>query len=105
MSTPASRWSASRRPARRGRCRRVQLLALAPRSTRQAHLGTWQDAAVYALDDLRPGQTLAGPAIIEAETTTVVIDAGDRLTVNGSAVEACRARKPGAGDQARRMAA
>jgi len=28
------------------------------------------------------GHVLAGPAIIEAETTTVVVDAGDRVTVN-----------------------
>ncbi len=71
----------------------------APRSTRQAHLGTWQDLAVYALDDLHPGQTLAGPAIIEAETTTVVIGAGDRLMVNGFGwLDIAVARKPGAGD-------
>ena len=37
---------------------------------------------VYALDDLKPGQGLEGPAIVEAETTTVVINTGDRLTVN-----------------------
>lgn len=54
-----------------------------PRSKRQAFLGTWQDVAVYALDDLQPGQKLEGPAIIEAETTTVVINVGDELTVNG----------------------
>ncbi|MBR0715604.1 hydantoinase/oxoprolinase family protein [Bradyrhizobium liaoningense] len=54
-----------------------------PRSKRQAFLGAWLDVAVYALDDLQPGETLQGPAIIEAETTTVVINAGDHLTVNG----------------------
>ncbi|WP_456857615.1 hypothetical protein [Bradyrhizobium sp. USDA 4515] len=37
---------------------------------------------VYALDDLGPGQALAGPAIIEAETTTVLVDSGDRVAVN-----------------------
>ena len=37
---------------------------------------------VYALDDLRSGERLHGPAIIEAETTTVVINAGDELAVN-----------------------
>jgi N-methylhydantoinase A len=31
---------------------------------------------------LQPGQTLTGPAIIEAETTTVLLDTGDRVTVN-----------------------
>jgi N-methylhydantoinase A len=52
------------------------------RSRRKAYFGTWQDVPVYGLDDLRPGQALQGPAIIEAETTTVVINAGDRLVVN-----------------------
>jgi N-methylhydantoinase A len=52
------------------------------RARRKAYFGTWLDVPVYALDDLRPGQALAGPAIVEAETTTVVINAGDRLTVN-----------------------
>lgn len=53
-----------------------------PRSRRRAFFGTWLDVPVYALDDLRPGHRLAGPAIVEAETTTVVINAGDRATVN-----------------------
>jgi N-methylhydantoinase A len=54
----------------------------APRSRRRALFGTWREVDVYALDELGPGATLAGPAIIEAETTTVVINAGDRLSVN-----------------------
>jgi N-methylhydantoinase A len=57
--------------------------APAARSRRKAYFGKWQDVPVYALDDLKPGQSLEGPAIIEAETTTVVINAGDRLSVNG----------------------
>jgi N-methylhydantoinase A len=52
------------------------------RSRRKAFFGRWCDVPVYALDDLEPGQGLEGPAIVEAETTTVVINAGDRLTVN-----------------------
>jgi N-methylhydantoinase A len=31
---------------------------------------------------LQPGHSVIGPAIIEAETTTVVVAAGDRVTVN-----------------------
>jgi N-methylhydantoinase A len=54
----------------------------APRSHRKAFFGQWRDVPVYALDDLEPGQGLQGPAIVEAETTTVVINSGDRLTVN-----------------------
>ena len=56
--------------------------ACSPRSTRQAFLGAWREVPVFALDDLRPGHTLMGSAIIEAETTTVLIDEGDRVTVN-----------------------
>jgi N-methylhydantoinase A len=39
------------------------------------------DAAVYALDAMAPGQEIAGPALIETETTTVLVGAGDRATV------------------------
>ncbi|MEH2591406.1 hydantoinase/oxoprolinase family protein [Bradyrhizobium sp. AZCC 1721] len=53
-----------------------------PRSRRQAFFGGWREVPVYALDDLQPGHTLAGPAIIEAETTTVLVDTGDRVAVN-----------------------
>lgn len=54
----------------------------APRGQRQAFFGGWREVPVYALDDLKPGHALAGPAIIEAETTTVLVDTGDRVTVN-----------------------
>ena len=56
--------------------------ACVPRSTRRALFGEWIEVPVYALDDLKPGHGFAGPAIVEAETTTVVIGARDRLTVN-----------------------
>jgi N-methylhydantoinase A len=54
----------------------------APRSRRKAYFGAWREVDVFALDDLKPGDALHGPAIIEAETTTVVINEGDRLLVN-----------------------
>jgi N-methylhydantoinase A len=56
--------------------------AASPRGRRQAFFGGWRDVPVYALDELQPGHTLTGPAIIEAETTTVLVDTGDRVTVN-----------------------
>jgi N-methylhydantoinase A/acetone carboxylase, beta subunit len=56
--------------------------ACSPRSKRQAFFGGWREVPVYALDELQPGHTLTGPAIIEAETTTVLVDTGDRVTVN-----------------------
>jgi N-methylhydantoinase A len=57
--------------------------AAPPRARRKIFLDTWREVDVYALDDLWPGDKLAGPAIIEAETTTVLINAGDALVVNG----------------------
>ncbi|MDB5615905.1 hydantoinase/oxoprolinase family protein [Tardiphaga sp.] len=56
--------------------------AAKPRTTRKAFFGEWRDVPVYGLDTLAPGHCIEGPAIIDAETTTVVINAGDRVTVN-----------------------
>jgi N-methylhydantoinase A len=53
-----------------------------PRGARQAFFGGWREVPVYALDALQPGHSLNGPAIIEAETTTVLVDTGDRVSVN-----------------------
>jgi N-methylhydantoinase A len=52
-----------------------------PRGTRQA-FGGWREIPVYSLDALRPGHAFDGPAVVEAETITVIVDAGDRVTVN-----------------------
>ena len=56
--------------------------ACVPRGKRQAFFGGWREVPVYALDALQSGHSLAGPAIIEAETTTVLVDTGDRVSVN-----------------------
>ena len=56
--------------------------ACVPRATRPAFFGEWRQVPVYALESLAPGQSLQGAAIIEAETTTIVVNAGDRVTVN-----------------------
>jgi N-methylhydantoinase A len=53
-----------------------------PRTTRQAFFGEWREIPVYSLESLAPGQSLQGAAIIEAETTTIIVNAGDRVTVN-----------------------
>lgn len=53
-----------------------------PRATRKAFFGAWREAPVYALDVLEPGHAIEGPAIVEAETMTVVINCRDRLAVN-----------------------
>jgi N-methylhydantoinase A len=56
--------------------------ACAPRTTRQAFFGAWREVPVFALDSLEPGHSFEGPAVVEAETTTVIVGAGDRVTVN-----------------------
>ncbi|MGX9390302.1 hydantoinase/oxoprolinase family protein [Nitrobacteraceae bacterium UC4446_H13] len=53
-----------------------------PKSKREAFFGTWREVPVYAMKGLAPGHTLEGPAIVEAETTTVVLNEGDRAGVN-----------------------
>jgi N-methylhydantoinase A len=57
-------------------------VACSPRTKRQAFFGAWRETPIYSLDDLQPGHSIIGSAIIEAETTTVVVAAGDRVTVN-----------------------
>jgi N-methylhydantoinase A len=54
----------------------------APRETRRAFFGGWRDVPVFDFHALRVGQAILGPAIVEAETTTVVAGEGDRIAVN-----------------------
>jgi N-methylhydantoinase A len=56
--------------------------AAMPRTTRQAFFGKWCEVPVHSLEALKPGQTFQGAAIIEAETTTIAVNAGDRVTVD-----------------------
>lgn len=51
--------------------------AAEPRGTRSVYLDGWIDAPIYGFDDLAPGQEVAGPAIVEASTTTVLLRDGD----------------------------
>jgi N-methylhydantoinase A len=60
----------------------AQSSACKPQGTRKAYFGGWRDIPVYAFDQLQPGYSLEGPAIIEAETTTVLVDTGDCVSVN-----------------------
>ena len=39
------------------------------------------EAAVYSLDDMGSGQVIAGPSLIETDTTTVYIGPGDTAVV------------------------
>ena len=45
---------------------------------RAIYLGAWVPAPVYRFDDLTAGQSVEGPAIVEASTTTVLLRPGDR---------------------------
>ena len=49
----------------------------APIGARRIYLGGWQEAPVYAFDALCAGQIVAGPAIVESDTTTVLLRPGD----------------------------
>ena len=49
-----------------------------PMGRRETYLSGWLPADVYDFDQLAPGQTIEGPAIIESESTTVLLRAGDR---------------------------
>jgi N-methylhydantoinase A len=53
-----------------------------PRATRLVCLGKWREIPVYSLEALQPGYAFMGPAIVEAETTTVIVDTGDQVSVN-----------------------
>ena len=56
--------------------------SVVPHQRRRAHFDGWVDVDVYAAERLQPGNVILGPAIIEAETTTVIVNVGDRVTVN-----------------------
>jgi N-methylhydantoinase A len=49
---------------------------------RQAYFGAWRSVPVYQVEDLATGAQITGPAIFEAETTTVIIGEDDRMIVN-----------------------
>lgn len=50
----------------------------APKAQRRVYLGGWLDVPVYDFLALPPDQVVAGPAVVESDTTTVLLRAGDR---------------------------
>ena len=54
----------------------------ARKGTRRIYTGTWTEASVYAADGLAPGTEIEGPAIVESDFTTVLVEEGDRLEVD-----------------------
>ncbi len=51
-------------------------------STKIFHDGQWRDAHVFHRDNLQPGQTLDGPAILVEQIGTIVVDPGWCVSVN-----------------------
>jgi N-methylhydantoinase A len=56
----------------------------AARPTRRQAIHGGPDAAVYDLDTMAPGQQVAGPALIETETTTVLLGAADQAVITAT---------------------
>ena len=50
----------------------------APRGERRIYLGGWRTAPVHVFADLAAGQSIEGPALVESDTTTVLLHPGDR---------------------------
>ncbi|MWD25964.1 hydantoinase/oxoprolinase family protein [Aquicoccus sp. SCR17] len=53
-----------------------------PSGTRRIHsAGAVVEAPLYAMDSLAPGHEIAGPAVVEADTTTVILHSGDAASL------------------------
>jgi len=50
--------------------------AATPRRRRPVYFGGWHDTAVYVREDLRPGMRFDGPAIVEQDDCTTVVEPG-----------------------------
>jgi N-methylhydantoinase A/acetone carboxylase, beta subunit len=48
---------------------------------RHIYLDGWIEVGVFAFSDLRAGQVIEGPTIVEGDTTTVLLLPGDKATV------------------------
>jgi N-methylhydantoinase A len=51
-----------------------------PYASRSVYLDGWREVPVFDLDSLAAAQAIAGPAVVEAATTTVLLGPGDRAT-------------------------
>ena len=54
----------------------------ARKGTRRIFTGSWTEADVFAADSLEPGAVINGPAIVESDFTTVLVEEGDRVEVD-----------------------
>lgn len=53
----------------------------APIARRRIFEGGWREVPVFAMSALAPNQTIDGPALVESDTTTVLLRSGDRARV------------------------
>lgn len=67
---------------RQGAVQVPQCEAPPPNLSRLAHFGVSSDTPVYEMADLPVGATLTGPAILVAETTSVVVQKNDIAAIN-----------------------
>jgi N-methylhydantoinase B len=52
------------------------------KENRRVFLGVWQEVPVYLTERLSPGVAIDGPAILESPFTTILMEDGDRLTMD-----------------------
>ncbi len=56
----------------------ISVVEAEPKSRRRVYLGGWTEVPVFDFQRLAADQAVAGPAVIESDTTTVLLRAGDR---------------------------
>ena len=58
-----------------------ELMESAKPGSRRVYLDDWTEVPVYNFDLLATGKTIDGPAVVESDTTTVILRTGDQATV------------------------
>ncbi|MEE9198688.1 MAG: hydantoinase B/oxoprolinase family protein, partial [Dehalococcoidia bacterium] len=54
----------------------------AQKGSRRMFLGEWQEAPVYAMSRMSPGMEIEGPAVLESDFTTILVEPGDTARVD-----------------------
>ena len=61
---------------------RVNTDTVKAKGRRRVYLSGWTDATVYEITELPPGSLVNGPAVLESDFTTVLVEAGDKATID-----------------------
>ena len=64
-------------------CRAAHAAEATPRTRRPIYIGGWHEAPIYEFADLAAGQRITRPALVESETTSVLLRPGDRAVTTG----------------------